>query len=516
MADRASMILTEVAQRAQQRLSVHSLVQAIRGELFDKQLAVLDDPDKQKAALCSRRAGKTSLWARVAVICALERPRCLIRIWAVNRLRAKQLVWDEIERLCARHKIEIKANETELTIKLPNGAEIRLLGADKQKEAEKKRGDKTAMEIIIESQLFGPYLESIVNDIAGPCLADLNGTFYLEGTPGPVCAGHWYSISGGNDTSSRWISQGREVQGTHVGSGWSCHRWSALDNPFPNGKRHWHDWISNKKRQMRWADDNPTYRREWLGQWVNDFDALFYAFDPIRNTFIHSAAGIQPWGTGWMHTLGWDLGFHDDMALVVWGFNPKYPELYEAFSWKKPGAGAEEVIEQIKGLEKRGFNLVKMVADTGGGGKMYVEEIQKRYPYSFEAAQKPQKYQHVMMLNDELRTGFVKLQHGSPYALEMAELAKAPEPMDDDKEEKAPKEDPHFANHCCDAGLYAFRGAMHYLHRDTPPAIGHQTPAWFAREEAQMIAKLEKKRNKDGDTWLSRYDEQQPDFLENE
>lgn len=516
MADREQMILTEVAARARQRLVVADLVTAIRAELFDKQLAVLDDPDKQKAALCSRRAGKTSLWARAAVICALERPRCLIRIWAVNRLRAKQLVWDEIERLCQRHKIDKKVNETELTIKFPNGAEIRLLGADKQKEAEKKRGDKTAMEIIIESQLFGPYLEVIVDDIAGPCLADLNGTFYLEGTPGPVCAGHWYSISGGNDTSSRWISEGRSVQGTHVGAGWSCHRWSALDNPFPNGKAYWHNWITQKKAKMRWADDNPTYLREWLGRWVNDFDALFYAFDPIRNTFIPGSNGVQPHGPGWMHTLGWDLGFHDDMALVVWGFHPSSAELYEAFSWKSPGASASEVIDQIVALEKRKFNIVKMVADTGGGGKMYVEDVQKRFPYSFEAAQKNEKYNHVRLLNDELRTGFVKLQQGSPYALEMAELPKKNEPDDDQKEAKAPKEDPRFANHCCDAGLYAFRGAMHYLHRDESPKAKYGTKAWFAAEETRMIDGVKAKRAKAGDNWLSRYDVPSTDFLEDD
>ncbi len=264
---------------------------------------------------------------------------------------------------------------------------------------------------------------------------------------------------------------------------------------------------------MRWADDNPTYRREWLGQWVNDFDALFYAFDPIRNTFVPSSNGVQPWGPGWMHTLGWDLGFHDDMALVVWGFNPKFPELYEAFSWKRPGAGIDQVAAQIAGLEKRGFNLVKMVADTGGGGKMFVEEFQKRYPYAFEAAQKRDKYDHVRMLNDELRTGFVKLQHGSPYALEMAELPKAAEP-DDDKEEKAPKEDPRFANHCCDAGLYAFRGALHYLHRDDAPVIRPRTPEWYAREELMMTKKLESRRAKDGGTWLERYDVPTTDFLE--
>ncbi len=511
MADRESLVLQELAARAQQKLTVDSLVKSIRSELFDKQLAVLDDPSKEKAALCSRRAGKTSLWPRVAVITALERARSLTRIWAVSKTRAVELVWTEILLLCARHKIQIKPNETKHTIIFPNGSEIRLLGADKQKEAEKKRGDKTACEIIIESQLFGPYLEAIVEDIAGPCLADLNGTFYLEGTPGPVCAGHWYSISGGNDTASRWVSPGREVQGTHVGSGWSCHRWSLLDNPFPNGKEHWRQWLTERKLKRRWDDDNPTYLREYMGRWVSDLEALFYTFDPIRNTF--DPERFKPYGPGWMHTLGWDLGFHDDMALAVWGFNPAYPELYEAFSWKKPGAGADEVMAQIADLEKRKLNIVKMVADTGGGGKMYVEEIQKRFQRHFEPAQKAQKYEHVRMLNDELRTGFVKLAQGSPYALEMAELPKKDEP-DDDKPEAAPKEHPGFANHCCDAGLYAFRGSMHWLHREGPAKIVKGSPQWYAAEEAAIVARAEARRTKEGECWMNRFDTPSEDFLD--
>lgn len=519
MADRDQLILAEVAARAQQRLAVADLVRDIRAELFDKQLAVLDDPAKEKAVLCSRRAGKTSMWPRIAVICALERPRALIRIWAVSLLRAKQLVWNDILLLCARHKIEIKPNETTSTIKFPNGAEIRLLGADKIKEAEKKRGDKTALEIIIESQLFGGYLEQIVDDIAGPCLADLNGTFYLEGTPGPVCSGHWYSISGGEDFASRWTSAGRTVQGAHVGSGWSCHRWSLLDNPFPNGKQHWRDWLTARKLKRRWADDNPTYLREYLGRWVNDFDALFYAFDPLRNTFTAGTGRgqVQPWGPGWLHTLGWDLGFHDDMALVVWGFHPSLPDLYEAFSWKEPKVqSASVVIDQIAALEARRFNLIKMVADTGGGGKMYVEDVQKRFPYAFEPAQKTHKYDHVRLLNDDLRTGFVKLQQGSPLALEMAVLPKEDDPDEEEKAEKAPKEHPGFPNHCCDAGLYSYRGAMHFLHRDAPPKIIKQSPEWNRQQEQKLIAKLESKRQDLDKTWMERYDDPKPgdDWLE--
>ena len=514
MSSRDQLVLQEVVARAQQRLAVADIVKAIRAELFDKQLAVIDDTSKLVAPICSRRAGKTNIWPRAATICALERPRSLIRIWAVSLLRAKQLVWDELIRLHQRHKLEVKYNETTHTMKFPNGSEIRLLGADKLKEAEKKRGDKTAMEIIIESQLFGGYLEKIVDDIAGPGLADLDGTFYCEGTPGPVCAGHWYSISGGNDTASRWISPGRSVQGSQVGGGWSCHRWTLLDNPYPSGKEHWHNWLTRKKAAMRWADDNPTYLREYLGKWVNDYDALFYAFDPVRNTFLPTER--EPWGPGWMHTLGWDLGFRDDMALVVWGFHPLLPDLYEAFSWKKPEVrSASVVIDEIVKLEQRKFNIIKMVADTGGGGKMYVEDVMKRFPYSFEPAQKQHKYDHVRLLNDDLRTGFVKLAQGSPYALEMAELPKAPDEEDDSKEAKAPKEHPAFANHCCDAGLYAYRGSMHYLHQEGAKPVKPGTAEHYAREEARMLENIHKKRAKDGATWLERYDSPSDDFLEN-
>lgn len=512
--DRETLILQEVARREQQRALELAKITAIRGELFDKQLDVLDDPSKEKAVLCSRRAGKTSMWPRIATICALEAPRNLIRIWAVSRLRCEQMIWGELKLLCERHQLGAKFNDTKLTAVFPNGSEIRLLGADKQKEAEKKRGDKTAMEIVIESQLFGPYLESLVEDIAGPCLADLDGTFYLEGTPGPVCAGHWFSISGGNDTATRWTSPGREVNGEVVGAGWSCHRWTLLDNPFPNGKKHWRDWLAERKAKRKWADDDPTYLREYLGRWVSDLDALFYAFDPIRNTFVPGEQ-VTPWGLGWTHTLGWDLGFRDDMALVVWGYHPDYPELYEAFSWKEAEVNdAGIVMAEIDDLVGRGFNLTKLVADTGGGGKMYVEEVLKRFPYAFEPAKKTEKYEHVRLLNDELRTGFVKLQQGSPYALEMAELPKDPEweeLAENGEPNKPPGEDPRFANHCCDAGLYAFRAAMHYLHRDEAPKIVRGSAQWNKMKEQEHIRKLEQAQHADARCWLDRYDDDSSD-----
>lgn len=483
VSDRA--LLEEVLRREQVKQSKGLLVKAIRDELFSNQNDFIDDPSREKGSLCTRRAGKTSIWTRYTTIISELTPRSIIRVWGITRLRAKQMLWDEYKLLHARHKIKTVFNETELTIRFENGSEIRLLGADKDKEVQKKRGDKTVMEIVLESQLFGPYLKTLVEDVAGPCLFDMKGTFILEGTPGPVCAGHWYDVSGGDDFSKRWTSKGNSKKDFY-GAGWSMHRWSVLDNPFlPHAKEE----LALLKAKRRWADDNPTYVREWLGRWVNDYGSLYYRFDSTRN--LYTPDEIKPWGPGWEHTLGWDLGFRDDMALVVWGFHHAHAELYEAFSWKKPGALAPEVVGTIQELERRGvdgtpFNIVARVADTGGGGRMYVEEVTSRYSMAFEAAKKTDKYDHVRMYNDDLSGGLVKLRAGSPYSEEISVLLRDLDWPPPEKPEAPPREDPRCANHCSDAGLYGYRRAFHYLHRDEIVKPKRGTQSWFAAEVIRM------------------------------
>ena len=467
----------ELARRAAARDRASTVVDGIRGELFDKQLAFIDDPSRNKSALCTRRAGKTSMWSRYATILALTKPRSLVRIWAINRLRAKQLLWVEFKDVCARHRIKIDAHETELTIRFENGSEIRLLGADKDREVQKKRGDKTTMEVVLEAQLFGPFLRTLVEDVAEPCLFDTRGTMCLEGTPGPVPTGYWYWVTGGSD-EGKWLSEGMLIStgvqndvGEHekelVGAGWSCHRWSLLDNPhLPHAK----DELARIKKKRHWTDDTPTFRREYLGRWVKDDGVLFYKFNEGRNGYTIS--DVQPWGEGWKHVLGWDLGYRDDMALVAWGWHPKYRELWHAAEWKKPGATAEEVMAVVDRWERMGFNFVAKVADTGGGGRMYVEDVMSRYSQVFEPAKKTEKLDHVRMMNDDFITGRLKVQVGSQYAGELSALPKDPD-WDADSG-KAPGEDPRFPNHLCDAALYSWRWA--FAHLDYEPNQRVETP----------------------------------------
>lgn len=457
----------ELARRGTSLAKASTITAAIREELFDRQLNFIDDQARSKAAICTRRAGKTMMWPRYCLITALEKPGALIRVWGITRLRVKQLLWDEFLKCSNRHKLQIKSHETELTIRLDNGSEIRFVGADKDQSAQRKRGDKTTLEVILESQLFGPFLRTLVEDVAEPCLFDMKGTMCLEGTPGPVPTGYWYWITGGSEVNGRWDSEGMLVaSGTEqekelIGAGWSCHRWSLLDNPhLPHAK----DEIERLRKRRNWTIDSPTYVREYLGRWVKDDGVLFYKFNEGRNSFDLSE--LTPWGPGWKHVLGWDLGSKDDMALVAWGWHPSRRELYEAGSWKKPGARADEVMEQINKWEKLGMDFIAKVADTGGGGRMYVEEVMSRYSQVFEPAKKTDKLDHVRMMNDDLVSAFIKVQRGSLLAGELGALPK--DPNWDPDSGKPPGEDPRFPNHCTDAGLYSWRKALSYI--DFEPA----------------------------------------------
>lgn len=470
-------LLEELARRKEVRASTRTVSDDILEELYPQQKNFALSASRHLAVLGSRRAGKTEMWPRIAAVKALSTPRSLVRIWSHARLRAKELLWNKMNYLFKRHGLKVKSHEVELSFKLENDSEIRLVGADKDREVQKKRGDSSLAEIILESQNFGSLLQPLVEDVIEPSLIDLRGTVYLEGTPGPICSGFWFDITGKNDTDSVWQSRGP----AHV-SVYEVHRWTMLDNPF---LPHAREELAEMKRRKGWADDNPTYLREWLGRWVNDLGSLYYSFDLARNTYREGE--VQPWGPGWDHVLGWDLGGKDDMALVIWGWHHDDPTLYEVFSWKKSGALAQEVIDQIDFAEKKyNLNIIKKVADTQGGGRMYVDDVMSRFNHVFENAKKSSKYDHVMLMNDDFLTGRIKTKLGSPLQEELIGLMRDSDwnPASPEYKDKPPTEDPSCANHCADAGLYAHRAAWHFLPRPkvTPRAHPHQQPDKFEEQ----------------------------------
>lgn len=446
----AKAIHRELARRGERNVPLRLLER----RLFDKQRAFATSGAKRKAALCSRRSGKTKLIVRYALVEAV-RTGAIVQIWGITRLRSKQLFWEDLKKVSLRCGIEGRANETELTFRVANGGEVRLLGADKAKETEKQRGDKLALSIIDEAQLFVGYLENLVESIISPSLIDLRGTVCMLGTPDAICEGYWYEAT-------------RPENRNH---GFEHHHWTLFDNPH---MPHARDEIARLKRDRNWADDNPTYMREILGQWVQDISTQFYKYDEAKNGYETLPAAKE-----WRRVLGWDLGADDSMALVAWAFSPSLRGLWEWRSWKKSGASLSEVMSVIDAWEAdAGAPFDAMVADTGGGGKMVVEDVRLRYNRNFEPAKKTEKFHHVCMVNDDFLSDLLHVRRGSAYEQELKQLVK------DSRD--STKEDERCENHCCDAGLYAWRKTRHLWNR--PDEIQIQAPTDMALEQALIRA----------------------------
>lgn len=487
-----------------------SLVAELRKPLSRHQLAVLDSKSRECSVCCSRRSGKTFLFTVMLFIAALSAPEALARYWAESRLRAKERVWDRLLRINDRLDIGGKANITELSIKLPNGSEIRLTGADKARDAEKKRGDlsvRPILEVIDEAQAYGSFLGKIVNDICSPGLADLRGRLILSGTPGPVCGGYWYFVSGAKSGDASLVK------------GFERFHWTAKDNVAEP-----HIWreLREIKERRGWADDNPTWLREGLGLWVDDPDALFFKYQTGRNDYDTEV--ISPMGDGWAHVIGWDLGKNHNNALSILAFHADDPNVYEAFSWKPSQSENEDVhrvvdslsnaaeihsllrglkretttdgiMGLVRGMADGGLNIVGRVADTGGLGGVLVEEVAKRTGVRFEAAKKTERDAHVRLINDAYLSGKIKLRPGSPLHEEVSSLEKDPDWPPFSAKPAPPR--PGQEDHCSDSHLYAYMLSYHWTHERAQRQPKKGTQEYYEAQEQELVEHEEEKAQRD-------------------
>lgn len=464
------LALQEMARRKGTALTDTGLRERILASCFDKQRDFILDGAREKSALCPRRAGKTTLVPAYAYSKLLEcPPGRIVRYWGITQDRAFQLMWQPLIRAADAYGLRIKPEKSALTIYLANGSEIRLVGADKAKEAEKKRGDATVLEIIDECSLYGPFLQLLAEEVIGPSVMDHLGTVCYLGTPGIVWDGFWFRLSG--------------PAGEKAVPGVSRHSWDVYDNPFVPHAR---EEVERIRVKRNWPFDHPTYLREYRGRWVQDTEGLFYMYAPGRNDYDGTLPEL-PRGATWEYVLGWDLGFNDDMALVVWAFSEATPHLYEVHSWKKTKALTGAVAEEVRRIEKRFGHISRKVADTGGGGKLTVEEMAAREHLYFEAAKKTDKAEMVRFMNDDFAGGFIRVRAGSELAQEYVTLAKDPE--------DPTAEDPRCPNHCADAALYSYRRARHYQHEAPSEQPPKGTTEYFdnvQRElERQALQRLE-------------------------
>ena len=147
--------------------------------------------------VCHRRFGKT-VWAINHLLRAAltsDRPEPRYAYFAPYLKQAKSIAWDYLKHF-SRPIPGININETELRIDYPNGARIRLLGAD---NPDSQRGVYLDGVVLDEYAQMAP---AMFSEILRPALSDRSGWCVWMGTP--KGRNHFYDLYEQAQADSEW------------------------------------------------------------------------------------------------------------------------------------------------------------------------------------------------------------------------------------------------------------------------------------------------------------------------
>lgn len=440
--------------------------------LFDKQLAFVRDPSDFKAAVTTRRSGKTEGCAADLNDSASRSEDYGVFLYiTINRKMAKRNIWPKLKMINRMFVLAGVPNESDLTITYPKGGIIMCLGAEDRGAIENLRGLAIKKAYLDEVQSFPEYIRELIDLVIGPALMDYQGQLILIGTPGPVPAGYFYDLT--NPASPNYS-----------GSGCSKHTWSFFDNPkmpyLKLGKTH-QDALQRELDRRGVTTADPSIQREWFGRWVTDENSLVFHCDK-RNDY-----DVLPEGN-WHYLIGLDLGFKDADAIAVLAYSDSHPATYLVAEKITRGQDISALVSQIDDLCRQ-YPVDKIVVDAGGLGKKITEEISKRFSVPMVAAEKIRKMEYIELMNDAMRTGRLMIKATSQFALDSLKIE-----WDQDRstpERKVVSDRCH--SDICDAVLYAWRESYSYTYQkiNAEPEFG--TKAWSDAESDKMFnAELER------------------------
>jgi len=433
---------------------------------FDAQRPFAANTARFGTAVCTRRAGKTVGVAAKLLNVARLKAGCVALYITRSRINAKRIFWRILRQMNADYGLGGTPSESELSITLFNGSVIYLAGCVHEDEIENFRGLPIGIVVLDEAQSLPQWIERLVDEVLAPALMDFAGQLWLVGTPGPVPSGYFKSCV---DNPA-----------------WAHESWTVFDNPWIQRKSRTperpqgytpEELLEDELRRTGKSREDPSIQREWFARWVTDTNSLVFAYDATRN---HRTPGRRHQH----YVIGVDLGFDDADALAVLGWSDDGPEVELVEEWVGTKQTPTDLFTRIKALEAK-YSPQAIVCDTGGLGKKIVSEWQGRFSVGIEAAEKTRKLEHVELLNDALRTGRFFAPRDGRFAADCALVEW------DKSNPESWKIGTQFHSDICDAVLYAYRRALHWLHVPETPAPKRGTP------EALEAAALESQQQQD-------------------
>lgn len=380
-----------------------------------------------------------------------------------TRTAAKRIIWKDLNALFKRFGGLERVDRVELTFELTNGSKIYLSGAKDTSEIDKFRGMALYKVYIDEAQSFPAYLFDLIKEVLEPALLDYNGSLCLIGTPPPIEAGVFH------DAFHRKAGY----------QGYTSFHWTIKDNPHIEQKsgKTVEELLKRVRDRNGWTADNPTYRREYLGQFVYDPDSLVYKFDKSRN--LYDSLPDQQWN----YIIGVDIGFNDADAVAVLAFSKHTPDLYLVEELVQPHQDITALVEMVKPLVEQ-YNPIKVVMDAGALGKKIQEEISRRHGQSWKAADKHRKFEFIELMNGDLRKGNIKVLDDTMLVHDWNTLQWDFDPERPDKLKISTR----YHSDIADAFLYAWREALHFTYRTPEKKPVHGSEEWMDEWAEQQAA----------------------------
>lgn len=268
--------------------------------------------------VCHRRAGKTVACVADLVLSALVTSKSDARFAYVcpQYNQAKDVAWTYIKRLTADIP-NVQYNESELRADLPNGARIRLYGAD---NPDRLRGLYLDGVVLDE---FADMRSSVWGEVIRPMLADRKGWAVFIGTP-----------KGHNEFYHCW----QDAQGD---DSWFKMMLKASNSGLIDSAE-----LIDAAKGM--TDDQ--YAQEFECSFEAAIAGAYYA-----NDFKEDNVKEVPYDPNLPVYTAWDIGYSDDTA--IWFWQMAGGEVHVIDFYASNGHGVEHYVDV---LNEKGYNYAKL------------------------------------------------------------------------------------------------------------------------------------------------------------
>jgi hypothetical protein len=480
------------------------------------QADVVVDKNYYCSACCPRRSGKTYCAVCAALITGESKPYAITLVISLNLKQLKKLYWDGgpsgIHALNRKYEVGLEFNSTDLKWTHRNGSIGYLMGTDKPEQVEQFLGMEADLYVIDECKSFAPgVLEDLLENKIEPQRSSRKGKILMIGTPGSILTGPFYRATCPTATDEEGKPyllpyKTKDPWGREARDLWSFHSWTLQDN---TAKSHQWDDAIRRKKTKKWADDDPTWLREYCGKWSVSSDGLVSRYllekDTGRVTWIPSRSPDAPTGLPddrgpWRLVAGLDLGFESDTSLVVAGYSTQYRELRHVFDVSMNHLLPDDVGELILSTQREFGKFERIFVDHGNnGGAMLLNMLIQKYGLPAEKSIKQDKHDGIELQNSGFARGEIKIIPGTELERQLSSVQWDLE--NDNKTNLARAGKLQIDRKCkkdaFDAFLYLYRGTMHHYAReqtkDDAPAYG--TKEWAVLWNEEQLAKYRKEAN---------------------